>query len=150
MLINRAHRCINKGNPSFAWIIKKNGFYIFFHQLPAPSAPEGGTLYLLPFENSKSCFWSKKYLVKKANLNVHQKTKSTYCVNNKIKAELGFESGKLSLTINVWYYPILFHRYFDGLLTRVLETPLWLIRVSNKVTFKILQSPYLCFYAMDI
>ena len=29
-------------------------FYHLVHQLPAPSAPEGGTLYLLPFENSKS------------------------------------------------------------------------------------------------
>ena len=28
------------GNPSFAWIIKKNGFFIFFHRHPAPSGVE--------------------------------------------------------------------------------------------------------------
>ena len=37
---DRAHRYFNK-NPIL--II----FYNFVHQLPAPSAPEGGTLYLL-------------------------------------------------------------------------------------------------------
>ena len=40
VLINRAHRCINKGNPSFAWIKKE-----FLHWHPAPT---GSQLPLAP------------------------------------------------------------------------------------------------------
>ena len=43
-VIKAEHTGALSGNPSFDWI-KEN--YNFVHQLPAPSAPEGGTLYLL-------------------------------------------------------------------------------------------------------
>ena len=47
MIINRAHRCIDKGNPSFAWIIKKNEFFIFLHRHPAPRWARTCTCILL-------------------------------------------------------------------------------------------------------
>ena len=43
MIINRAHRCT--GNPSFAWIIKKNGFFLYRHRHPAPSELERSLSY---------------------------------------------------------------------------------------------------------
>ena len=54
----RAHRYFNK-NPIL--II----FYNFVHQLPAPSAPEGGTLYLLLLKTQKVVLVEKTFGQKK-------------------------------------------------------------------------------------
>ena len=47
-LINRAHRCIIKGNPSFAWIIKKELIFYFFAPAPGTQwARRGGFILLV-------------------------------------------------------------------------------------------------------